>query len=135
MLALYADNDFGDTSDLLISHEGDDVTYRELEFYLNKLEDRLRRIESVSKLRHYGLQNEQISIYLDKIKLEKYGISSSMITANLFTQGLTASGASLDLVDTEVPIHISPIYKTEDGQRICTRQHQIENEQSIEAAA
>lgn len=114
VLALYADNDFGDTSALLISLEGDDVTYRELEFYLNKLEDRLRRIESVSKLRHYGLQNEQISVYLDKTKLEKYGISTSLITANLFTQGLTASGASLDLGDTEVPIHISPLYKTED---------------------
>jgi multidrug efflux pump subunit AcrB/outer membrane protein TolC len=113
-LALYADNDFGDTSALLISLEGDDVTYRELEFYLNNLEDRLRRIESVSKLRHYGLQNEQISINLDKTKLEKYGISSSMITASLFTQGLTASGASLDLGDTEVPIHISPMFKTED---------------------
>lgn len=113
VIALYADNDFGDTSALLISLEGDHSSYRELETYLNQLEDRLRRIESVSKLRHYGLQQEQISIYLDKSKLEKYGISTSTITAGLFTQGLTASSASINTGATEIPIHLSAVYKTE----------------------
>jgi multidrug efflux pump subunit AcrB/outer membrane protein TolC len=114
VLALYADNDFGDTSALLISLETDNKSYRELEVYLNQLEDRLRRIESVSKLRHYGLQKEQISIYLEKSKLEKYGISSSIIATSLFTQGLTASGASIDYGATEAPIHLSTLYKTEE---------------------
>ncbi|HLO60785.1 MAG TPA: efflux RND transporter permease subunit [Bacteroidales bacterium] len=114
VLALYADNDFGDTSALLISIEGNNISYRQLETYMNKLEDRLRRIESVSKLRHYGLQNEQISIYLEKGKLEKYGISSSTITAGLFTQGLTASSSSVDYSENRIPIHISSVYKTED---------------------
>jgi multidrug efflux pump subunit AcrB len=36
---------------------------------MDELENRLRRIESVSKLRHYGLEKEQISIYLEKEKL------------------------------------------------------------------
>ena len=91
VLALYADNDFGDTSALLISIESDNKSYRELEGYLNSLEDRLRQIPSVSKLRHYGLQKEQITIYLEKNKLEKYGISSSVLSASLFAHGLTAS--------------------------------------------
>jgi multidrug efflux pump subunit AcrB/outer membrane protein TolC len=114
VLALYADNDFGNTSALLISLEADHTSYRELEVYLNSLEDRLRRIESVSKLRHYGLQHEQISVYLEKSKLEKYGISSSTIAVGLFAQGLIASEASVDYGSTEVPIHISAVYKTEE---------------------
>ena len=66
VLALIANDDFGDTSALLITLESEDKTYRELEKYLETLEDRLRRIESVSNLRRYGVQNEQIGVYLDK---------------------------------------------------------------------
>ncbi len=95
VLALVANNDFGDTSALLITLESDNKSYRELETYLNQLEDRLRKIESVSNIREYGLQKEQISIYLEKEKLANYGISSSALMANLFTQGFTTIRAPL----------------------------------------
>ena len=112
--ALYADNDFGDTSALLITLEADHKTYRELEGYMNKLEDRLRRIESVSKIRHYGLQKEQISIYLEKNKLEKYGISSTTMMLNLFTHGIVTGGGSVNNGDTDVPIHVASLYHNEE---------------------
>ncbi len=114
VVALYANNDFGDTSALLVSLEADNMSYRELETYLFRLEDRLRRIESISKLRHYGLQQEQIGIYLDKGKLEKYGLNNSIITAGLFTQGLTTAGSSVDNGIMESPIHITSPYKTQE---------------------
>lgn len=69
VLALQANDDFGDTSALLITLESEDKTYRELENYLDKLENRIRKIESVSNLRRYGLQKEQISVYLDQKKI------------------------------------------------------------------
>ena len=62
VLAVIANDDFGDTSALLITLESEDKTYRELQRYMETLEDRLRRIESVSNLRRYGVQNEQISV-------------------------------------------------------------------------
>ena len=113
VLALFADNDFGDTSALLITLESDNKSYRELETYLNKLEDRLRRIQSVSNLRHYGLQKEQISIYLEKEKLTNYGISSSTLLANLFTQGFTTTSGSIDNSQLIAPIHVSKSYSNE----------------------
>ena len=58
-----ANDDFGDTSALLITLESEDKTYRELQRYMETLEDRLRRIESVSNLRRYGVQNEQTRPY------------------------------------------------------------------------
>jgi multidrug efflux pump subunit AcrB/outer membrane protein TolC len=114
VLALYADNDFGDTSALLITLEADHKSYRELEGYMNKLEDRLRRIESVSKIRHYGLQKEQVSIYLEKNKLEKYGISNTSLMVTLFTHGITAAGGSVDNGITDIPIHVTSLYQHEE---------------------
>lgn len=113
VLALIANNDFGDTSALLITLESDNKSYRELEVYLNKLEDRLRRIESVSNLRDYGFQKEQISIYLEKEKLTNYGISSSTLMANLFTQGFTTMSGSIDNSQLVAPIHVSKSYLNE----------------------
>jgi multidrug efflux pump subunit AcrB/outer membrane protein TolC len=113
VLALIADNDFGETSAMLVTLESNNKSYRELETYLNKLEDKLRRIESVSNLRHYGLEKEQISIYLDKEKLTNYGISSSSLFANLFTQGFTTVSGSIDNNQLVAPIHVAKSYSNE----------------------
>jgi multidrug efflux pump subunit AcrB/outer membrane protein TolC len=114
VLALLSNNDFGDTSALLITIESSDhKSYRELEDYLDELESRLRRIESVSKLRHYGLQSEQISIYLEKEKLTNYGISSATLLGNLFTQGFTTMSGIVENDEYNAPIHISPSYNNE----------------------
>ena len=74
VVALVANDDFGDTSALLITLESDTRTYRELKEYMDRLSDRLRRIESVSNLRPYGVQQEQISVYVDRERLAAYGI-------------------------------------------------------------
>ncbi|MEZ5104487.1 MAG: efflux RND transporter permease subunit [Draconibacterium sp.] len=114
VLALLSNNDFGDTSALLITLESSDhKSYRELEDYMNELESRLRRIESVSKLRHYGLHNEQITIYLDKEKLTNYGISSATLLGSLFTQGFTTMSGTVENDEYNAPIHIAPSFDNE----------------------
>ncbi len=120
VLALMADNDFGQTSALLITLESDQRSYRELETYLKELENRLRRVESVSKIRHYGLQTEQISIYLNPEKLSTYGITTSTLLGNLFLQGFTTVSGNIDNQRTENPIHIAASYQTEEeiGEQI-----------------
>ena len=113
VVALVANDDFGDTSALLITLESEDKTYRELEDYLEELENRLRRVESVSNLRRYGLQNEQISIYLEKEKLATYGISLPSLYATLFTQGFTTMSGAVENDSFRSPIHISNTYQNE----------------------
>lgn len=113
VLAVIANDDFGDTSALLITLESEDKTYRELEKYLETLEDRLRRIESVSNLRRYGIQKEQISVYLDRDKLTAYGLDTRMLLTTLFTQGFTTSGGSLESEELDIPIHFSNTYSSE----------------------
>lgn len=113
VLALVANDDFGDTSALLITLESDEKTYRELEEYLTRLEGKLRRIPSVSNLRRYGLQKEQISVYVDPEKLAAYGISPDMMMMRLAAQDFTTGGAHADNGETEMPIYVKNAYGNE----------------------
>ena len=113
VLALQAVDDIAETSALLITIESKQKTYRELNTYIDNLKDRLRRIDAISNLRTYGLQNEQISIYLDQNKLAKYGIGPFSILNCLAMQGFTTTSGSIDKGDTTLPIHIADSYNNE----------------------
>ena len=106
--AVVTNDDFGDTSALLITLESDTRSYRELKGYMDDLSYRLRRIESVSNLRPYGVQQEQISVYADPERLAAYGIGEKTLSAALAAQGLTPLGGSVSNAETETPIHIAP---------------------------
>ena len=106
--AVVTNDDFGDTSALLITLESDTRSYRELKGYMDDLSDRLRRIESVSNLRPYGVQQEQISVYADPERLAAYGIGEKTLSAALAAQGMTPLGGSVSNAEPETPIHIAP---------------------------
>lgn len=61
--AVIVNDDFGDTSALLIALESDTKTYRELDDYLDRLKGRLRKIDDVGRMTITGMRNEQIGIY------------------------------------------------------------------------
>ena len=113
VVALVANDDFGDTSALLITLESDERSYRELKEYLDDLSDRLRRIESVSNIRPYGVQSEQISIHVDPERLAAYGIGEHTLVAALAAQGLTPTGGTIDNTSTVTPIHVAPTFASE----------------------
>ena len=113
VLALQAVDDIADTSALLITMESKQKTYRELNTYIDRLKDRLRRIDAISNLRTYGLQNEQISIYLDQNKLAKYGIGSYTVLNQLALQGFTTVSGNLEQGSLDLPIHIADSYNNE----------------------
>ncbi|MDR2293083.1 MAG: efflux RND transporter permease subunit [Prevotellaceae bacterium] len=113
VIAVIANDDFGDTSALLVALESSDKTYRELETYLDKLEAKLRQIESVSNLRRYGLQKEKINVYLDRDKMAVYGIKYNFLTTNLFTQTLTTAGGTITCNGQDFPIHFAKTFSTE----------------------
>lgn len=107
VLALQVMDDFGDTSALLISMESDDKTYRELNDCMDELKDRLRRIEDVGRLTVYGMQNEQIAVYLDTKRLSQYGIGNKTMALKLFTKGFTTTGGRLKSSQYISPVYVS----------------------------
>ncbi len=113
VVAVQAVDDIAETSALLITIESGQKTYRELRGYLDDLKSRLRRIDAISNLRTYGLQMEQLTVYLDQQKLAKYGIGSFTILNSLAMQGLTTYSGSVEDGSATAPIHINDAYNSE----------------------
>ena len=113
VLALVANDDFGNTSALLIAIESPERSYRELQGYTDRLSDQLRRIPSVANVRLYGEQKEQISLYVDRQRLQAYGIGQQMLFSRLQAQGITVMSGSISDADQQAPIHIAPTESSE----------------------
>ena len=108
VLAIVVNDDFGNTSALLIAIESSQRSYRELKLYSDELSDRLRRIPSVANVKLFGEQKEQISLYIDRQRLQAYGIGQQMLFARLQAQGITTMSGSISDDDQQVPIHVEP---------------------------
>lgn len=105
VLGIQVMDDFGDTSALLVTMESEDKTYRELKEYMDALKDRLRRIGSVGRMTVTGMQQEQISIYIDNERLSHYGLSDRTLATTLLTKGFTTTAGRVK--DSR---YVSPIY-------------------------
>ena len=114
VLALVANDDFGNTSALLIAIESKERSYRELQDYTDRLGDRLRRIPSVANVRVYGEQKEQISLYVDRQRLQAYGIGQQLLFSKLQAEGITTMSGSINDIDQQTPIHIAPTQNSEE---------------------
>ncbi len=105
-------DDFGDTSALLITMESKDKTYRELNTYMDGLKDRLRKMESIGRLNVFGMQKEQISIYLDNDKLSHYGIDEKTLAVKLFIKGFTTTAGRIKTNDYTSPVYVNKSLNT-----------------------
>ena len=114
VLALVVNDDFGNTSALLIAIESSQRNYRELKEYSDNLSDRLRRIPSVANVKTYGEQKEQISLYVNRERLQAYGIGQQLLFSRLQAQGITTMSGSISDKDQQIPIHIEDTENTEE---------------------
>jgi len=108
VVALVTNDDFGNTSALLIAIESGERSYRELRTYSDQLGDRLRRIPSVTNVKLFGEQQQQISLYIDRQRLQAFGIGQQMLLTTLQGEGLTTLSGSLEDRDQQIPLHIAP---------------------------
>ncbi len=115
VLAIVVNDDFGNTSALLIAIESAQRSYRELKEYSDQLSDRLRRIPSVANVKLFGEQKEQITLYVDRQRLQAYGIGQQMLFSRLQSQGLTTMSGSINDKDQQIPIHIENTENSEEA--------------------
>ncbi len=115
VLALTANNDFGNTSAILLTVQSDSKTYKELDSELKTIETELRKIKAVSKVKNYGLIGEQITIYPDNNKLAYYGVKPMSILAAAQLEGAVYYGGELDNGELITPIHIPATYHSEEN--------------------
>jgi multidrug efflux pump subunit AcrB len=110
---LIGTNDFGDASAILLTISSKQRSYRELEYYMGKLEDEIRANPAVSKVQDFGLQKEQITIYADPNRLAHYGIKPALLAAALNLEGALGYGGSVKGKELEIPIHLPQRFNSE----------------------
>ncbi len=133
VLALVVQDDFGDTSALLVTLESDKRSYRELQGYSDELADRMRRLPSVSNVRQYGEKKEQITLRVDRKRLAAYGIGQTALLQAINGQGLTTMSGSVSTGGQNLDIYLAPtdhseaeladriIYSSPDGKTVRIR--------------
>lgn len=104
--AIAVDDDFGNTSAMMMTISSQTKTYRQLEKYADKLEDQLRSVESVSKIEKFGTRKEEISVLLNKQKLASYNVPVSALALDIFSDGLVNNAGEMDKKKGIIPIHI-----------------------------
>lgn len=112
VLAVQVMDDFGDTSALLITMESEEKTYRELDEYMDVLQERLRRIPSVGRMSVSGLRKEQISIYIDPERLSQYGLGEKTLSLALMQKGFATTGGRVNAEGYTCPIYVAKSLNT-----------------------
>lgn len=113
VLAVVVQDDFGNTSSLLVTIESEDKTQRELEQYLDDLCTRLRTIPTMGNIKISGKENEEIAVTIEPEKLATYGLSSETLFANLLSQGFITSSGSSEINGVIHPLHVASAMKSE----------------------
>ncbi len=105
-------SDFGDTVALLIAVSSDRHTYTELADFVEILEDELRPLPEVSKLKRYGEQDEQIYVTTDSAKLSQYGVTHEQVAGALQSMNTITYAGEIKSDMAEIPIHITSLYSS-----------------------
>jgi len=112
VVALIGSNDFGDTSALLITMSSNKKNYRQLEATMKNLEAEIRRIPSVSRMKRFGTQKEQIYIYIKPEKLAQFNVKPSNILTVFKIQSALNYSGNLDNGELILPVNLPPRFSS-----------------------
>lgn len=113
VIALIGNNDFGDTSALLITLSSDTKNYKELENELKKLKAECRKISSVSKIKDYGIQKEKIYVNVAPEKLNEYNVKSISLLSSYMSNGMISPAGKLKNGATDLYVHFPANFESE----------------------
>ncbi len=111
------DSDFGDTVAVLIAVRGGRYGYRELKDYAQRIEESLRTLRPVAKIRRVGEQPEEIRITSSLERLSQYALNPVKVVAALQGRNAIEYGGSLDSTNGAVQLNPNGPFQTEDQIR------------------
>ena len=106
--------DFGDTVAMLVSVESDRLDYNGLRDYLRTIEDQLRTVRGVSKIKRYGEQPEQIYLTANSEKLAQYGLKLPQVVQVIQSQNSISPTGDVKVATADVPLHTSGFFNSEE---------------------
>lgn len=108
----FINSNFANVTAMIISVSSKERSYAEIESYVDKLEDGLKVIPTVSKINRSGGQRQQIYIKINDQKLQQYGFGVNTLVNAIQQQNVTGyngeiSGGS----NAIIPVYTNSRYK------------------------
>lgn len=113
----FVNSDFGDSVALLINVSSPRRSYEELRRYTERIEDGLRVVSGIGRIKRFGDRNDSIYVEADSQRLARFGISLPTITAALMLQNAMPDTGTIKAGDVEVPLHTVGRFTTPDDVR------------------
>jgi multidrug efflux pump subunit AcrB len=110
-------SDFGDTESMIIAIGSDNAGYKVMNDYASKLEDRLRKISAISKLKRIGEQQEQVTITFNSGKMSQYDVSLLQMVKILQTQNTISPAGEIKTENITAPLYTYGYYRNENDIR------------------
>lgn len=97
-------SDFGDTEAMIIAVESQSATYPELMKYTSMLENNIRLLPSVSKIKRIGEQQEEFLVEINNEQLAQYGIPLENIVKIMQSQNTLIPAGEIKSDELSIPI-------------------------------
>lgn len=110
-------SDYGDTESMVIGIASNEAEYSELKEQVTRLEDRLRTIPAVSRLKRIGEQNEQILISFSSERLIQYDVSLQQAVKILQSQNQINPTGELRTENLSASLYTGGYFISEDDIR------------------
>lgn len=108
----YVNSNFGDVTAQIITLSSKTRDYRELDKYLDKVEDGIKTIPEVSKINRAGGQREQIYVTISDQKAQQYGFDITTVVQILQSQNLTGYSGEMTMTNNTIPVFTDNKYKS-----------------------
>ena len=108
------DSDFGDTESMIVGIASETAGYTQLKEFLEKLEDKLRALPAVSKLKRIGEQQEQILISFKSEEIAKYDISIPHVVKILQSQNSVGPSGEIRTEELAATLYTSGQFTSEN---------------------
>jgi multidrug efflux pump subunit AcrB len=108
----YVNSNFGDVTAQIITLSSKTRNYRELDKYLDKVEDGIKTIPEVSKINRAGGQREQIYVTIDDQKAQQYGFDITKVVQILKSQNVTGYSGEMTITNNTIPVFTDNQYKS-----------------------
>jgi multidrug efflux pump subunit AcrB len=108
------DSEFGDVTAMLLAVQGERYTERELGRFAERIEEQLRGIRAVSKIRRLGEQEEALYVTSSMQRVSRYGISPLEIIGSLQEQNAVVEAGAVEVQGARVPLRTSGAFQAEE---------------------
>lgn len=117
---LFVNDDFGRVAVITLALTGEDFSPREMRWQARAIRNRIAALPLAAKVDLFGVQEEQITLELDPVRLNRLGINPATVVTTLQQQNIIMPGGSVTATDMKIIIRPSGDFQSVDEIRNLT---------------